>query len=395
MDKQGGQQMGRRRLIRSIKTSVVVGALSLSGAVVATSGTAFAGGPGGPSWGQPGGGAVFVQTDNPSGNQILAYQRSWNGQLVSTGTYNTGGDGAVAAGSAVDPLASQGSLTLAGNQTLLAVNAGSDSVSVFQVAGSNLYLSQVVSSGGEFPSSIAVHGDLVYVLNSGGAGSIQEFVLFAGRLWALPGSNRSLGLNNTDPPFFLDAPGQVGVTPDGRQLIVTTKNSGSDIDVFQLGFFGLPSAEPVVNPSAAPVPFGFTFDWAGHLEVTEAGSSDLTSYSINWNGTLAPIGTVGDGQAALCWVTEADGYFYGSNAGSANVSEFAVNGSGSPSLVGVAASTVSGSTDSAATSDGRFLYVEQGGAGTVFEYEIGSGGSLSQIGEVTGLTAPMEGIAAT
>ena len=29
-----------------------------------------------------------------------------------------------------------------------------------------------------------------------------------------------------------------------------------------------------------------------------------------------------DGHAALCWVNTADGYFFGSNAGNANVSEF-------------------------------------------------------------------------
>jgi 6-phosphogluconolactonase (cycloisomerase 2 family) len=297
----------------------------------------------------------------------------------------------------VDPLASQGSLTLADQgQVLLAVNAGSDTVSAFRVHGSNLSLSDVVPSGGQFPASIAVHGNLVYVLNSGGAGSIQAFALFGTWLLPLPGWNRSLGLSNTTPPFFLDGPGQVGFTPNGRQLIVMTKNSGSDIDVFPLGFFGQPSSPPVVTAAAAPVPFAFTFDSAGRLVVTEAGASDLTSYVVNWNGTLTLIGTAGDGQAALCWVTEEDGYFYGSNAGSANVSQFSESPSGTPQLVGIAASTVSGSTDSAASPDGRFLYVEQGGADTVFEFRVGLGGSLTQIGELTGLsTSLMEGIAAS
>jgi hypothetical protein len=159
--------------------------------------------------------------------------------------------------------------------------------------------------------------------------------------------------------------------------------------------FGYPRLEPVVNPAAAPLPFGFTFDLAGHLMVTEAGASDLTSYVVNHNGTVTLIGTAGDGQAALCWVTAADGYFYGSNAGSANVSQYTESPSGAPQLVGVAASTVSGATDSAASPNGRFLYVEEGGAGTVDEFQVGAGGSLMQIGELTGLPAPMEGIAAS
>jgi hypothetical protein len=176
----------------------------------------------------PGQAAVFVQTDDPAGNQIVAYARASNGALGDPQAYNTGGDGAVTSGSAVDPLASQGSLVLAnGGRALLAVNAGSDTVSVFRVFGGRLVLSQVVASGGEFPASIAVHRDLVYVLNSGGAGSLQGFSFFSGHLVPLWGSNRSLGLSNTSPPFFLDSPGQVGFTPDGQQLIITTKNSGS------------------------------------------------------------------------------------------------------------------------------------------------------------------------
>ena len=51
---------------------------------------------------------------------------------------------------------------------LLAVNAGSNTLSLFRVArGDKLLLKQVVASGGEFPVSIAVRGDLVYVLNAG------------------------------------------------------------------------------------------------------------------------------------------------------------------------------------------------------------------------------------
>lgn len=386
-----------RRGRSSLSFAALVTGLALSGTLFAFSSPAIAATTRGPAEHSLGGGALFVQTDSPSGNQILAYNRNRDGQLTETGIFSTGGKGSVAAGSAVDPLASQGSLTLASQgQVLLAVNGGSDTVSVFRVSGTALSLSEVVPSGGEVPSSIAVHGNLVYVLNSGGAGSVQGFILFNARLLPLPNSNRSLGLDNTTPPFFLDAPGQVGITPDGRQLIVTTKESGNDIDIFSLDFFGIPSSEPVVNPAAAPIPFAFTFDSAGHLVVTDAGSSALTSYKVNQDGTVTPLGTAGDGQAALCWVTDDDGYFYGSNAGSANVSLFVLGWSGAPRLVGTAALTTGGgATDSAVTPDGRFLYVEEGGAGTVDEFQVGSGGYLTLIGELSGLQAPMEGIAAS
>ena len=93
--------------------------------------------------------AVFVQTNDPAGNSIVAYARHNDGTLTYAATYPTGGNGARAAGAAVDPLASQASLVYDGNdRLLLAVNAGSSSVSVFSVSGDALHLNQVVASGG-------------------------------------------------------------------------------------------------------------------------------------------------------------------------------------------------------------------------------------------------------
>jgi hypothetical protein len=340
--------------------------------------------------------AVFLQSDNPAGNQILAYDQAADGTLSAAGTYDTGGLGAAEAGSVVDPLASQGSLALAdGDHVLLAVNAGSDTVSVFRVSGAGLALWQIIPSGGQFPTSIAVHRGLVYVLNAGGTGSVQGYVLVAGTLRPLPGSNRSLALANTDPPNYLAAPGQIGFTPDGSQVIVTTKNSGSDIDVFSVGFAGLLSLQPVANASATPVPFSFVFDAAGQLVVTEAGTSNLSVYTVNVDNSVTALGSVTDGQAALCWVTAVGSWFYGSNAGSATLSAFQVGTGGTPVLVGPAASTQAGTTDSAATPNGRFLYVTNGGAGTVDEFHVNSDGTLFEIGMVTGLPSPMEGIAAS
>src|ERR1039458_10453498 len=54
--------------------------------------------------------AVFVQTNDTTGNQILAYSRSATGSLSFVHAYDTGGRGARTAGSVVDPLASPSSL---------------------------------------------------------------------------------------------------------------------------------------------------------------------------------------------------------------------------------------------------------------------------------------------
>ena len=334
--------------------------------------------------GQDGGArVVFVQTDNTAGNQVVAYDRSGNGSLSLAHTYDTGGDGAILGGSAVDHLASQGSLTFdAAHDLLYAVNAGSNTVSVFSVRGDDLALRQVVSSGGTFPVSVAVSGDLVYVLNALDGGSIQGYVASFGHLHLVPAWNRPLGLDPTETPQFTSTPGQVLFSPDGSQLLVTTKNNGNAIDVFHIAPFGRPSNDPVVNVETGAVPFAATFVDDHHLLVTEAGPSDVAGFTLHGDGTLTPGTSVGTTQAATCWITPgSDGNFYTSNAGSASLSTIELTGHGQLALA-AQTTTDAGTVDAAVSSDGRFLYAQTGGTGTVDEFRIHADGSLSPIGSV-------------
>ncbi len=326
---------------------------------------------------------VFVQTDNTAGNQVVAYDRADNGSLTPDGTYDTGGLGGQLSGSVVDHLASQGSLTYdPGNAVLYAVNAGSDTVSVFAVRGDRLALRQVVSSGGAFPVSVTVHGDLVYVLNAENGGSVQGYVNFFGHLFALPGSNRPLGLDPTAAPQYVNTPGQVAFSPNGAQLIVTTKANGNDIDVFGVGRFGLLSATPVVNSEPGAVPFAIDFDGSGHLVIAEAGTDALATFTLNQGGTVTPIAAVGTGQSATCWVAQAQGFFYASNAGSGSISQYSDSPSGQLILAAQTA-TDPGTVDAAASADGQYLYVQTGGSGVVDEFHVAANGSLAEIGSVT------------
>lgn len=189
------------------------------------------------------------------------------------------------------------------------------------------------------------------------------------------------------------APGDIGFSPDGHQLVVTTKASGSDIDVFSVGFFGRLSA-PVVNASTTPVPFAFTWGPGGTLVVAEALDSALSTYTLSSNGTLTAESSLVDGEAALCWITPASGVDYVANAGSATLSAYEVGSGGTLSLLGVVATTDGGPIDMAATPDGQNLYSEDGGAGAVDEFAVNAGGSLTSIGSIQGLGAGIEGIAA-
>jgi 6-phosphogluconolactonase (cycloisomerase 2 family) len=251
-----------------------------------------------------------------------------------------------------------------------------------------------VPSGGLFPVSITSHDDLVTVLNAGGAGSVNEYRLQWGRLVALNNETRSLGLSNTTPPNYLAGAGQVGYSPNGQFLIVTTKGSSSSYDVFTVGAWGDLSTNATVTAAANAVPFAFTFDASGRIVAAEASNSSVSTYSIGSGGSLTLVGTVKDGQAALCWISGAQGYFFGSNAGGADVSSFGESAAGAPTLLNAkAALTHPGTTDSAVSPDGAFLYVESGGSGALDAFAINADGSLTPIETLWNLPRPYEGIA--
>jgi 6-phosphogluconolactonase (cycloisomerase 2 family) len=327
---------------------------------------------------------VFVQTDNTAGNQVVAYDRADDGSLTLAATYDTGGLGGVLNGSVVDHLASQGSLAYDQNNALLyAVNAGSNTVSVFSVNGDQLALRQVVDSGGTFPVSVAVSDNLVYVLNAQDGASVVGYRAAGGTLHPIQGSVRSLGLViPTDESQFTHTPGQVAFSPDGSQVIVTTKATTNAIDVFAVTPSGRLSAAPVVNAEPNTVPFAVTFDTAGHLIVANAGTNALASFTLNPDGTVTLIHSLGTSQAATCWVASAQGYLFASNAGSASLSGYLPAPNGHLTLLG-ATPTHGGTVDAAASSDGQFLYVQTGATGTVDEFQVSASGTLTSIGSVT------------
>ena len=330
--------------------------------------------------------AVFVQTDNIAGNQIVAYHRDHDGTLTLANTYATGGLGSVLNGSAVDHLGSQGSLASDPSHGLLyAVNAGSNTVSVFSVDGDQLSLRQVVDSDGTFPVSIAVHDDLVYVLNAEDGGNVSGYWVGDGRLHPIWGSTRSLGLTiPTDSTQFTHTPGQVAFSPDGTQLIVTTKANvvGNDIDVFGVRSDGRLSHSPVVNPESSTVPFAITFDQAGHLVIGEAGPSAVVTFRLHRDGTVTQLDSVANGQPGLCWVTPAGEFFFTGNTASNSTSGYQSSANGQLTLLG-STPTDPGTVDGSATANGSFLYVQTGGNGIVDEFRVSENGSLTEIGSVT------------
>src|SRR5690349_23304273 len=137
--------------------------------------------------------AVYVQTNDAAANEVIAFSRTGDGALAPLGRCSTGGRG-----TGLPHLASAGSVVLSDDgRWLLVVNAGSDELSLFAVQPDGLRLADRVGSGGSKPTSVAISGALVYVLNNG-TPNIRGFRIADGELTAIPDSARPLSSADAD-----------------------------------------------------------------------------------------------------------------------------------------------------------------------------------------------------
>jgi 6-phosphogluconolactonase (cycloisomerase 2 family) len=365
------------RIVPAAAAAIAVAAFTAPAAFAATNSAA------GQESGHSASGAVFALSDNTAANTVAAYHRAADGKLTPAGTYRTGGRGGVLPTSVVDHTASQGSLAYdQARGLLIAVNPGSNTISIFRVNGDQLKLSQVLSSGGDFPVSVTVHGDQAYVLNAQGGGSLSGYRIVGQYLAPVPGSHRSLHLGTTATTAFGNTPGQVAFTPDGSKLLVTTKSASNAIDVFAVGPGGYLSAAPQVNSMPGDQPFAATFDQSGHVVVAEGGPSAIATFALSPGGKLTQLDAKVTGQMGTCWVVRAGQYLYTSNAASGSLSGYKVGQSGALTALGNT-TTDAGTVDAASAAGGRFVYAQTGKAGVVDEFAVRANGALTAIGSVT------------
>lgn len=359
-------------------------------AILAVAAALFAGLAGASAKGNHG--TVYSLTNDASGNQVAVFERANDGTLSLADSVDTGGLGT---GSG---LGSQGAIALDG-KTLLAVNPGSDSISLFRVGNDGgLTLLDVADSGGDQPISVSIHGRRAYVLNAGAPENITGFAIFHGHLIQLPGSSRPLSSSGVGAA-------QVQFSPNGRLLVVTEKGT-NQIDTYFVGFFGY-AYGPSVQASVGQTPFGFAFAGRDTLVVSEAfgGNTDastVSSYDVSFFGGLDPITeSAPTTETAACWIAiSKNGHFaYTTNTGSSSVTGFRINHSGELSILnadGVTGETGAGSSpiDAAFSGNGRFLYVLSAGTNAITAFQANSDGSLTNLGSIGGLPAAAVGLAA-
>lgn len=331
----------------------------------------------------PSAGKVYAMTNAASDNTVVVFARGADGSLTQLQEVSTGGLGSgpgvlppplpIAPGP--DPLQSQDGLRLSDDgRFLLAVNAGSNEVSVFRVTPAGLELVEKTYSGGIFPVSIAIHRRIVYVLNEGenssfilgGIGNVTGFLLDpSGHLRQIPNSTRNLAADSGAADVLFN--------PEGDRLMVTERFTNR-MDMFTMREDGLTGEERIIQ-SNGPGPFAASFGQEHLIAVTESSTflvngratgvtngSTMSTYRLRQDGEVETISkSIPLNATASCWVrfTPDHHFAYTTNGGSGTISIVAVADDGTLTYKGaaIAGGPFSGVVDMDITPDGKFLYV--------------------------------------
>lgn len=295
--------------------------------------------------------AIYFIT-NAANNSIVALKVAADGTLSDGSITATGGagmqgivDGAPAA---PDSLFSQGAVKVAGNvstpfcvptltnkfvQNLVAVNPGSNTVSMFHIDSADptklTMIGQPVDTLGEFPMSVTLSKKLgqACVANSGAKAGIACFYMSARKgLIALDTCLRSFNINQTTPPVGpTNTVSQTFFNVDSTALMTTVKGNPA---VNNTGFL---SVFPVVNgtvstqdikssPAGTAVLFGTALiPNSNDLFVTDASFGSATLAISPENVAAVVASTKIADQSATCWATISK------FTGSAFVTDVAVN----------------------------------------------------------------------
>lgn len=330
-------------------------------------------------------GHVYVNDNTKGTNTIGAFDENPDGSLTpQPGSPFLAGGAGTGTG-----LADQGAIQITPDgRFVIAVDAGSNQVSVLRILGDgalSLVPGAVVSSDGTRPDSVAVHGNLVYVANSGNGGSNYTGFRLRddGRLDPIPGSTVTLAANA--------APADVLFNGTGTKLVGTEVGT-SVIDSFTVGSDGRLTAAPASPfPAQGAGPFGSEFRPTNpdQLFVSNAhngaGLGTISAYTDSSTGVLSPIGAspYADNQTAPCWVeiTHDGQFLFTVNTGSGEISRYQIAPDGTLTLLGstpVAATGGVGAVDARLSPDGRFLYVDESRTGAVGTFAV-NGGSLTEL----------------
>jgi 6-phosphogluconolactonase len=319
---------------------------------------------------------VITSTNDSMNNEVVGYFRDSDGTLDSIFTYSTQGKGING------PLRSQNSiLWTKDGRFVLVCNAGSNDITVFSVQDDQLSFVKKVSSMGINPVSLTQYQNYIYVLNSGGHGTLSGFEINKdGELSPIPGIAIEIDSVNCGPA-------QASFTMDGSGIIVTCRITHKIIG-FGISKEGLPISKSVIS-SNTQVPYGFDLDENGKIYVTEAKESGLSVYEWKNGKELVKLNDLTkDLHTAACWVklTSNKKFAFVADADPRNIAGFEVSNSGSVTLLksdGKSGTTEHTPTELAIVGN-EYLYVSNVRSSSIEVFKIDGGGNLSKIQTLPG-----------
>jgi 6-phosphogluconolactonase (cycloisomerase 2 family) len=350
-------------------------------------------------------GLVFTMNNAAAANYVIVFRRDDEGRLTRLDSLATGGRGSGPHPVfGADPLESQDAVILSDdNRFLFVVDAGSNEVTSFRLGGGTFSRVSRVSSGGQFPVSLAQRGNVLYVVNANAGGNISGFRLGAdGALTPLANSTRPLS------GAAMPGPGSIRISPNGQTLVVTEKPTNRLV-VYPLDANGIPGTRAVLN-STGPTPFGADFDPAGRYILSEgnigpmraavADGSTVSSTNLTATAVTPITDSAPTTETAACWIqiTRDGRYAYTTNTGSGSITGFSISSTGALTRLtpdGKTGVTGMGTQPlDMAYADG-FLYALTPGDGGIHAFRVEGNGSLTPLVNITNqLPISVTGLAA-
>ena len=310
--------------------------------------SAFAPGAFGTAFGQTAD-YVYVETNLNPANSIRVFRRGVNGQLqeIAGSPFATGGAGSGYNGVAVGPDDSdQEIITNPDHSLLFAINAGSDSIAVFNI-GRNGALTPVAGSpfpsGGNDPVSLDVAGNLLFVANKAGDPNRPTAIL-PNYATLLIGRNGTLQLantttNDTSEPFSAVISVATGASVEqvhsvpGTNLVFGDDLLANLIEHFRTDYTqGLHQLPPLALPASLfadtttpRIPQGiWNHPTLPYLYVGVPLANQLVVYRYNPSGNLTFLRAVPDQGSEICWLrtNKAGTRLYATESGTNSVGVF-------------------------------------------------------------------------
>jgi len=350
-------------------------------------------------------GAAYFITNEPSGNFVVSADIGSDGKLnlrqaVSTeGVGSHGNDGGV---NGPDPLFTQGAVKASATaQALVAVNAGSNTISLFSINPADpaqlTLIGTPVGSGGEFPVSVAFNkaGSAVCALNGGEVNSVSCFnVDKTNGLVALSQTNRSLKLNQTTPATGpAGSASHIVFSEDGTQLIASIKGNPTTSTQGFLAAFDVASDgslsqdfKSIVPGAGGLLPFSMTIIPGKNAILATDAAIGFDIFDLTSGGNKSSVTAI-SGQGATCWssFSPKTGNFYLTDIDTSMVTEVNVNDDLQSSIVkqypqGSGVATID--NDIASLSQNDFMFILTPNATAINVLSLNAPGQAQNIQKV-------------